>query len=139
MKNTKKRMEEVLAAFEKAGFTTDYSISGTKITGFVYQGGCEAAIEYDSRRDEEYVWVDCLETDPESRGNGAATAVLNLAFEISDELVIPVLLEAVPIGTNIRMTLDQLVSWYEKRGFALVKRNSSSCDMKRDVRVRAVA
>ena len=139
MKNIEQRLTQVAAAFVGAGFTIDYSPNGNKIYGEMMIDGCEANIEYDSLMSSERIWIESLETPLAKRGNGAATRMLQRIFNLGDELGMPVMLEAVPIGKEIRMTVDQLVGWYERRGFVVVKHFGHFCDMARPVRELATS
>lgn len=119
-------------AFKRAGFEEICSNPSGKIFyADVIINGCTATIEFNSEQITPYIWIERLETLIDFRSQGSATQVLEDIFKLADKFNVTVRLEAVPTGQE-RMTMNQLVNWYSKRGFSVTKSlGNVSTDMAR--------
>lgn len=64
---------------------------------------------------EPSIYVESLIVKKSDRGTGVGTSLLNKVKDLADKNSIPVVLDAYPV--NSTMSIDQLVKWYENRGF----------------------
>lgn len=141
MTNKENILQKIAKTFEQAGVeSVDYSMNKKDIFAVFKTGGAFASIFYSSTAQIKCIWIESLETHPASRERGHGTRILNTVFGIADNLNLPVMLEAVPLShkddNDVRMTLNELVAWYTKRGFFLTKKNDEYCDMIRPLRDR---
>lgn len=134
-------IEDIVDQFKLAGFK-DIISEHHMVRSNVHYKYCTAEIKYIilqnnevnklSLSNEKYIRVETLETDAAFRGNGYAKFVLKQIFNLADKLNMPVKLSAEPFSENLYATVDTLqglVRWYEKQGFAVKQHYIFSVEM----------
>ena len=75
------------------------------------------------------IYVERIIVKKESRQTGIGTQLLNTVKEMSDNSGLNVKLDAWPVNSN--MSIDELIQWYENRGFVHMSANQMLYESKK--------
>lgn len=80
-------------------------------------------LQYDFDDERAEIVIETIEVDLEHRCRGVGSSLISELKMIADELNLPIGLYAYPNDDSV--TLEQLISFFEKNGFEVDRRNQS--------------
>lgn len=110
-------------SINKDYFGVDYYINNYHVAA-VQADYCKVGNVHNNPYFQSYLYISTIFVNEKNRGNNLGEYIMNKFFELLNKQDfskdIPIILNAIP-SADSKMNVNQLIKWYDKFGFTLVK------------------